>query len=39
MSGNEPEGPREPEDQVLLDFLDAQRASVLAIVARLDEEA
>ena len=39
MSGNEPENAREPQDQVLLDFLDAQRAAVLAIVAGLDEEA
>jgi hypothetical protein len=36
MTVNEP---RDAEDQVLLDFLAAQRASVLAIVAGLDEEA
>jgi hypothetical protein len=31
--------PRDPEDQALLDFLDAQRAVVLAIVDGLDEAA
>ncbi|MGB6454218.1 MAG: DinB family protein [Streptosporangiaceae bacterium] len=36
MTGNQP---RDAEDQVLLGFLAAQRASVLAIVAGLDEEA
>ncbi len=36
MTGNQPE---DPEDQVLLDFLDAQRDSVLSIVEGLDEEA
>jgi uncharacterized damage-inducible protein DinB len=36
MTGNQPE---DPEDQVLLAFLDAQRDSVLSIVERLDEEA
>ena len=30
---------RDPEDQMLLDFLDAQRNSVLAIVEGLDEDA
>jgi hypothetical protein len=36
MSGNQSE---DPEDQALLAFLDAQRDSVLSIVAGLDEEA
>jgi hypothetical protein len=36
MTGNQPE---RPEDQVLLAFLDAQRDSVLSIVAGLDEAA
>jgi len=36
MTGVEP---RNPEDQALLDFLDAQRAVVLAIVEGLDEAA
>ena len=36
MKGNQPE---DPEDQILLAFLDAQRDSVLAIVEGLDEEA
>jgi Protein of unknown function (DUF664) len=31
--------PRDPEDQALLDFLDAQRGVVLSIVAGLDEAA
>jgi Protein of unknown function (DUF664) len=31
--------PRDPEDQVLLDYLDAQRGAVLAIVEGLDETA
>ncbi len=31
--------PRDPEDQVLLDYLDAQRGVVLSIVDGLDEEA
>jgi hypothetical protein len=30
---------RDPEDQMLLDFLDAQREAALSIVAGLDEEA
>ena len=36
MTGNQSEN---PEDQALLDFLAAQRAAVLSIVAGLDEEA
>ena len=36
MTGSQP---RDPEDQALLDFLAAQRAAVLSIVAGLDEEA
>jgi Protein of unknown function (DUF664) len=36
MTGNQPE---DPEDQALLDFLDAQRDAVLAIVEGLDKEA
>jgi hypothetical protein len=36
MTGNQPEN---PGDQALLDFLAAQRAAVLSIGARLDEEA
>jgi hypothetical protein len=36
MTGTQP---RDADDQVLLDFLAAQRASALAIVAGLDEEA
>ena len=36
MSGNQPQ---DPADQVLLDFLAAQRDAVLSIVAGLDEEA
>ena len=36
MTANQP---RDADDQVLLDFLAAQRASALAIVAGLDEEA
>jgi hypothetical protein len=36
MASNQPEN---PEDQALLDFLAAQRAAVLSIVAGLDEEA
>ena len=39
MSGSTQNDTREPADQVLLDFLGAQRAAVLAIVADLDEEA
>jgi hypothetical protein len=36
MTGNQPE---DPQDQVLLAFLDAQRNAVLSIVEGLDEEA
>jgi len=36
MTANQP---RDADDQILLDFLAAQRASALAIVAGLDEEA
>ena len=36
MNDNEP---RDPKDQMLLDFLDAQRGVVLSIVEGLDEEA
>ena len=36
MTSNQPEN---PEDQALLDFLAAQRAAVLSIVAGLDEQA
>jgi len=36
MTGNQPE---DPQDQELVDFLAAQRAAVLSIVAGLDEEA
>ena len=36
MTSNHPEN---PEDQALLDFLAAQRAAVLSIVAGLGEEA
>src|SRR5580693_54940 len=39
MSGDQREVQRNSEDQMLLDFLAAQRASVLAIVAGLDEQA
>ena len=31
--------PKDPEDQILLDFLNAQRDVMLAIVEGLDEEA
>jgi len=36
MTNSQPEN---PEDQALLDFLAAQRAAVLSIVAGLDEQA
>jgi Protein of unknown function (DUF664) len=39
MNNDQPEVLRDSEDQMLLDFLAAQRASVLAIVAGLDEQA
>jgi uncharacterized damage-inducible protein DinB len=39
MTDSAPEVSRTPDDQLLLDFLAAQRAAVLAIVAGLDEEA